>query len=165
MIKLHATADGQSLVVTSFVNSHNHELSREEFKLNPAVRKLDSETEKEIQSIVRMNGNRKLIQQYYAEKTGKAILMRDIHNLAARAVSDVSTTPTPTSYVQGVTEWLQKECPDVDHHFVLDENDVVQAVFLQDSLMKTTFEKFPELILADSTHIKQMRMICPSLPC
>ena len=39
----------------------------------------------------------------------------------------------------------------MDHRFVLDENDV-QAVFLQDSLMKTRFEKFPELILTDSTH-------------
>ena len=42
--------------------------------------------------------------------------------------------PHQHHHLRGVTEWLQKECPEVDHCFVLDENDVVQAVFLQDSL-------------------------------
>ena len=35
--------------------------------------------------MVSLNANRKKIQQLYAEKTGKAILMKDIHNIATRA--------------------------------------------------------------------------------
>ena len=40
----------------------------------------------------------------------------------------------------------------LDHHFMLDEDRVVRAVFLQDATMKATFQNFPEVILADSTH-------------
>ena len=61
VIKLRSTADGQHLMVTSFVDSHNHDISKEEFQMNPANRKLDPDMQNEIHSIVKMNGNRKLI--------------------------------------------------------------------------------------------------------
>ena len=84
VVKFRASADGQHLMVTAFVDSHNHEVSAQEYNMNPSVRRLDSETKEEIKGIIKMNGNRKLIQQYYAEKTGKSVLMRDIHNLATQ---------------------------------------------------------------------------------
>ena len=40
----------------------------------------------------------------------------------------------------------------MDHHFLLDENEVVQGLYIQDAMMKDKFQKFPEVILVDSTH-------------
>ena len=156
VVKFRASADGQHLMVTAFVDSHNHEVSAQEYNMNPSVRRLDSETKEEIKGIIKMNGNCKLIQQYYAEKTGKSVFMRDIHNLATQTArqscSDVTASDVPASEVQALADWLKSEHPTVDHHFLLDENEVVQGLYIQDAMMKDKFQKFPEVILVDSTH-------------
>ena len=55
-----------------------------EFKFHPRVRKVDRETEEEIAQHLKFNANRKLVQQSYKEKTGKKIILKDIHNIATR---------------------------------------------------------------------------------
>ena len=153
VLKLRTTADGQHLMVTSFVTDHNHEVSSSDYQMNPSVRRLDSTTKEEIRGMMKMNANRKLIQQHFSEKTGKAILMQDIHNLASQVLPSIpSESSKPTTDVQALTTWLKEEHPSVDRHFLFDDNDVVQGIYIQDSLMKSTFEKFPEVLLADSTH-------------
>ena len=42
--------------------------------------------------------------------------------------------------------------PSVDAEFVLDENQVLDGLFLQDSQKKYTFQRFVEVLLVDSTH-------------
>ena len=137
VLKLRATADGQDLMVTSFVTSHNHDVSRDEYLINPAVRRLDNSTKEEIRGMVKMNANRKLIQQHFSEKTGKTILMQDIHNMASSIVASVTRSSSLPSTdmntdVKDVATLLKKEHPAVDHHFLLDENEVVQGIFIQD---------------------------------
>ena len=84
-MKFKATLDGQGLVLFKMSSDHNHEVSEAEFKFAPKQRIVGKEVEKEIAEMVSLNANRKKIQQLYAEKTGKAILMKDIHNIATRA--------------------------------------------------------------------------------
>ena len=151
VIKTRATADGQQLMVTHYVNTHNHDVTSEEYQMNPAVRKLTHEAQEEVKNMCRMNGNRKLIQQYYADKTGKTILLRDIHNLASQKLPSLPC-PESSSDVKNLADWLKETHPGIDHHFTIDESGVVQGIYLQDEQMKRTFQKFPEVILADSTH-------------
>ena len=88
MLRLKATKDGQSLEVAQFVELHNHERTEMEFQFHPKIRKEDETTEKEIAGHLQLNANRKLVQQMYKQKTGKNILMRDLHNIATRAKMD-----------------------------------------------------------------------------
>ena len=150
-IKLRATADGQALFVTQFTNDHNHEISSEEFKLNPKQRKVDGDTEKEISKMIELNANRKMIQSHFAEKTGKPILMKDIHNIASRAKEQESKSCT-SSPVQGLADWIKAEYPALKTHYVKDSNDIITGIFFQDPQMESAFQRFPEVILADATH-------------
>ena len=56
---------------------------------------MDADTEKEIGQMIILNANRKMVQSHFSEKTGKAILMKDIHNIASRAKHRESGPSTP----------------------------------------------------------------------
>ena len=92
VLRLKATKDGQALEIMQFNNIHNHEVTEMEFQCHPRVRKVDVTTEKEIASHLQLSANRKLVQQTYKQKTGKNILMRDLHNIATRAKIQSSGT-------------------------------------------------------------------------
>ena len=78
-----------------------------EFKFHPRVRKVDPETEKEIASHVQLNASRKLVQQNFREKTGKTILMKDLHNIATLAKqTSQESIATSSSEVQELSNWL-----------------------------------------------------------
>ena len=79
--------------------------------------------------------------------------MRDIHNIAASMAS--SKTPGPEGEKcepSNLADWFKENHPSLDTEFVLDDQQMVQGIFLQDNIMKSTFSKFPEVILADATH-------------
>ena len=120
-----------------------------EYKFHPKVRKVDSDTRKEIEQHMQLNANRRMIQQTYKEKTGKQITMKDLHNIGTKMRI---TTESSTSDVQGIGDWLKSQHPGVDCEFVADENNVLTGIFIQDAEMKSTFDRFPEVILADSTY-------------
>ena len=83
MLKIRATKDGQALEITKFIQKKK--ITELEYKFYHSVRKVDKETDNEIASHLQLNANRKLIQQTYKEKTGKNILLKDVHNIATRA--------------------------------------------------------------------------------
>ena len=150
---MRVTPDGQKMMVTSVKDVHNHDVSAEEFQLNARVRKLDQSTQEDVKRMLQVNANRKLVQQFFSEKTGKSLLMHDIHNFAASMAS--SKTPGPEGgkcEPSSLADWFKENHPSLDTEFVLDDQQMVQGIFLQDSIMRSTFSKFPEVILADATH-------------
>ena len=149
MLRFKATRDGQKLELSKFVSQHNHEITELEFKFHPQVRKVDESTKKEIEQHIRLHANRRLIQQTYKEKTGKNITMKDLHNIGTKM--KVTDNP-PTSEVQGIGEWIKEQHPGVDCEFMVNESQVLTGIFLQDAEMKSTFDRFPEVWLADSTY-------------
>ena len=154
VMKFRATTDGQGLLMTQFVNQHNHDTSEEEFRLNIKQRKVDSDTEKEIAKMIGLNANRKMVQSHFPEKTGKAILMSDIHNIAKRAKTDAPDEAQMSfNEVQGLAEWLKSTYPSMVAHFVKNDSDTtISGIFLQDPQMKSSFSRFPEVLLVDATH-------------
>ena len=136
--------------MTAFSPQHNHEVTELEFKFHPRVRKLDPETEKEIASNLQMNASRKLVQQNYKEKTGKTILMKDLHNIATHAKqTSQEGIITSSSEVQDLFNWLTQQYPGFVCEFVVNENNILSGLFIQDAEMKSTFSSFPEGILED----------------
>ena len=83
-MKFMATSDGQGLFLFRMSPDHNHEVSEAEFKFAPKQRIVGKEVEKEIAEMVSLNANTKKIQQLYSQKTGKAILMKDIQKVHLR---------------------------------------------------------------------------------
>ena len=47
---------------------------------------------------------------------------------------------------------LKEDYPTLSFDFVIDENNVVNAIYFQDEIMKRDFQKHPEVLLADATH-------------
>ena len=115
-MKFKATLDGQGSFLFHMSPDHNHEVSEAEFKFAPKQMIVGKEVEKEIAEIVSLNANRKKIQQLYSQKTGKAILMKDIHNIATRAkqqkreVNGTVTNSDPVR-VKSLADWIKKEYP------------------------------------------------------
>ena len=58
----------------------------------------------------------------------------------------------PASEVQEIVDWIKEQHPGVDCEFLVDENQVLTGFFLQDVEIKSTFDRFPEVLLADSTY-------------
>ena len=107
--------------------------------------------------MVSLNANRKKIQQLYSEKTGKAILMKDIHNIATRAkqqkreVNGTVSNSDPVR-VKSLADWIKKEYPALHTTFVQDDEGTLMGIFMQDSEMLSAFQRFPEVLLIDVTH-------------
>ena len=76
--------------------------------------------------------------------------MKDLHNIGTRM--KINTDRKATSEVQGIGEWINEQHPGVDCEFVINDSQVLTGIFLQDAEMKSTFDRYPELLLADTTY-------------
>ena len=70
-LQFRVSLDGQMLQLCSWDIGHNHEVSEEVFQHHPKMRKLDEESLKEAKEMLKVDPNRKLLRQHFAEKTGK----------------------------------------------------------------------------------------------
>ena len=149
-IRLKATKDGQFLEVVKTDTTHNHQVSELEHWFHPKVRKVDKETEEEIAKHLKFNANRKLVHQSYVEKTGKRLILKDVHNIATRFKA-ASQPPTQSPEVQNLFSWMKEQYPGIDCDFSV-KDDVLAGIYIQDPEMKSTFHIFPEVLLSDSTY-------------
>ena len=89
------------------------------------------------------------MQQSYAEKTGKKITLKDVHNIATRMKA--SNSVPPAAAAKGLYDWLKEEHPSLYCDFVVKE-EVLCGIYMQDAEMLSTFQRFPEVLLCDSTY-------------
>ena len=68
-LKLKATSDGQELEIVQLINEHNHECNPILYQHLPGSRRLDSAEQSQVGEMLKMQANRKLIAQHFAEKT------------------------------------------------------------------------------------------------
>ena len=71
------------------------------------MRKLDEGTLKKAKEMLGENPSRKLVRQHFAQKTGKPLIMRDIHNIAwsLKSQNKSSVTSLPSILKKsGLTE-------------------------------------------------------------
>ena len=106
-LKFKSSKDGQFLMLFSLVTEHNHEITAEEFQLYPSQRHLDNESTQQVAELCKMQANRKLIRENIAVKTGKNLVMKDIHNIAGR-VKSASSTKQSTSDAKDLVKWMKE---------------------------------------------------------
>ena len=77
-------------------------------------------------------------------QTTISIIMKDIYNVATQINSGDNSVST-------VKNMIETNRPDYSYTLVQGEN-TVEALFIQDSAMKSNFSKFLEVVLTDSTY-------------
>ena len=118
-MKFAATKNGQALECVKIISEHNHESSQEEFKFDHTQRELDSMSKSEIADILKLNPNRKLVKKHFEEKTGKTILLKDIHNIGTKTLSMDSKKNKDASELD---KWLKNPYPSLETSYLVEEN-------------------------------------------
>lgn len=145
-IRFKPSQDGQFLEVSKIVDKHNHPITEASFKYHPKQRKLDSDALQEAAYLLRHDCPKRNVLDTLSDKTGQRLVMKDIHNIATnRANSDPDNNPDDN--VKQLAQWIEQTYPHLDTEFVINEQDVLTGLFMQDSEMKSTFERFPEVSL------------------
>ncbi|ELU08802.1 hypothetical protein CAPTEDRAFT_194064 [Capitella teleta] len=129
-IRLKAIKDGQQLEV-------------EAFKHLPQQRILCGAEKERVAGLLKIQANKKLVQQQLMEDTGNVVLLKDLHNIAARVV--------PRKSVKSVVETLSA-VPGADVELILRDENIVTAIFFQTASMKKTYESFPDVLMIDATY-------------
>ena len=142
---LRATEDGQALMITKIKSAHNHECTEEEYRSHHRIRKVDHKAKEKIENLLRVHASKHEIKDLIQKETNLNIKMKDIHNIATRMSKETDKT------VKGMTEMLSSEFPDYSCDLYQVEQ-LVHGVFIQDSDMRSVFDKFPELLISDSTY-------------
>ena len=124
---------------------HNHDISENGFKHFPKQRRLSPTVEEEIDQLLSMHANKKLVQQHIFQSSGKVVLLKDLHNIKAR------TQKSSGNDLQALVEEMQRVADSVTK-LVLSNEDELRAVFYQDEKMKHAHAKFPELLLLNATY-------------
>ena len=148
-VRFQASKDGQTLECVKIVTEHNHEISEEAFKYDYSQRKLESVDTADIAELLKLAPNRKLVKKHYEEKTGKCLVMKDIHNIASRSQNIGRTSEKD---VIDFDNWVKENYPALELEYVVDDEKTLKGLFVQDPQMKSSFEKYPEVVCFDATY-------------
>ncbi|XP_014672678.1 PREDICTED: uncharacterized protein LOC106813130 [Priapulus caudatus] len=119
------------------------------YKHLPRQRKMNPTEKENVVTMLDIHANKKLLQDRLIKETGKVILLKDLHNLAA--------TNKPSNDAQTLLELMQK-VPGATVEILL-EGQVITGIFFQTEEMKKTFQDFPEVLLIDATYkLNDIRM-------
>jgi hypothetical protein len=78
---LSTTSDGKRLVINKLCEDHNHEIHETLFKFLPRQRQLSSDERKDVENMLKVQENKKMVQHYIMEKTGEKVGLKDLHNI------------------------------------------------------------------------------------
>ncbi|XP_067834789.1 zinc finger SWIM domain-containing protein 1-like isoform X2 [Heptranchias perlo] len=147
VIKLRLTADGDKFVVKEMNESHNHTVQQAEQERLPPQRRPDKAVREEAPSVLSLQTNR-------------ADAREHLGNVADQVTQREENVPRKdkwSAYKIHRTD-LEQMVPalaavkDGTVVVVVSKANVLQAIYFQDSSMKQTFEKFPEVVLMDATY-------------
>ena len=147
-VQLCITPDGSQLMVSMMNNEHNHEIKEKLFKYLPKQRHVSSEERKDVENMLKVNANKKMLQNYAMQKAVKNVTLKDIHNIQSNIKKkDKDINKGPLEQVHTIVS----ERPGAIVEYITDDNNF-KAIFLQDETMKSFFRHFPEVILVDATY-------------
>ena len=103
--------------------------------------------------MLQLNTNRELVCQHFAEKTGKCLTLKDIHNCVKK----------PGRYIDGVSEVQSlvnhlKRYPGLRTEYVIGDDGILNGLFFQDKYMSNCFELFQEVLVDATTKRNELWM-------
>lgn len=70
------------MIIKKLLKEHNYESNMNLLQFLPRWRQSLGEEKTEIETMMKVNANKKMVQQHMIEKTGKQIIHKDLHNIS-----------------------------------------------------------------------------------
>ncbi|KAG0431949.1 hypothetical protein HPB47_021263 [Ixodes persulcatus] len=136
--------NGEHLEVMSSKTEHNHPVSKATYEQLPKQRALPEEVKGEVQELIKLKANKKLIKQKIQQETGRVVLLKDLSNLAS------SLKPPTKNDLQETVEMLQRDYGS-DCHVLVSDNQF-QGLLISTESMRKTMAAYPEFLGIDATY-------------
>ena len=134
----------------------------------PKQRRLEREEKEKIRDLLHLKVNKKLLQQNMTESTGKVITLRDISNVPTGKCpkqdrNNLEAIITKLKDIEGkLYTWFshnESACLGSNVDIFTDDSNTLTGILFQDSLMKSSFASYPEVLLIDATYkLNELRM-------
>ncbi|RLN90505.1 hypothetical protein BBJ28_00014636 [Nothophytophthora sp. Chile5] len=157
-INAHAKLDirsGQFMIKVSQSCIHNHSVGPRTFANYAENRRCeDPDLLQVVDELQRAGAKKKRILEYLRAKTGKRLLIRDVHNLVRRMKVQRRGDSSLEQRVEDVLR-LFVDCNDDRGNVArvyVDTDNVAQTITIQTAEQRRLFQRFPEVLLIDATH-------------
>ncbi|XP_034249610.1 uncharacterized protein LOC117650351 isoform X2 [Thrips palmi] len=149
-IEVKADLDRQKIVVTSVSLEHNHITEKEITAFYPEVRGLNKFELDDAKKLIKLRVKPSILLQQIHEETGKHLVGQDLVN--ARHAFKQQEREGRTE-VEDLLHYLKVLEDQGDFITVgTDDEGEIQFIFIMHKGSKETFNKFPEVVIADSTY-------------
>ncbi|POM67060.1 Hypothetical protein PHPALM_17001 [Phytophthora palmivora] len=138
--------------VTDSCVTHNHQVSKARFDNHASNRRVDDPSVLAFVDELQAAGSKpKLIMQYLRKRTGKKVVLRDVHKIVAKMRERRRGGVSVEKRLETVMRNFCKTRGNRTAVFVDDAN-TAQTITLQTRQMRRWFKAFPEVLLIDATH-------------
>ncbi|XP_047140739.1 uncharacterized protein LOC105846787 [Hydra vulgaris] len=152
------TKDRTKIIIKQMIETHNHVIEQDLYKHYVQNRKLSNEEKAKVKELSRLGVTTKVIADEMRKSTGKSIVNKDIWNIKDKIRQKEKICPSSRN-VLNVAELLVKVVEKrresdlglVSQYGMSDDN-TLQYLFVQTSVMRSIFSKFPEHICIDTTY-------------
>ncbi|KAB0801861.1 hypothetical protein PPYR_04047 [Photinus pyralis] len=142
-VSLRVTTDGRDLEVRSVSESHSHDRSMVQLQYLPHQRRLRSKDKENVEELLALRANRKLVKQKLERNTRKILTLKDLSNIEK----------------SGKKSENLDECVDVlrnqynaEVNILKDGENNFKGMFIQTFNMKNTLKAYPEFLGIDGTY-------------
>jgi len=120
-IQVRTSEDGQKLIITHIDENetHSHEITKEVFQCSAKQRRLTTDEVQEVQGMIGLKANQKLIKEHLWQIKGKKVILKDKHN-ASKQKQNVN-------FSEVISE-LTRLC-NTEVEVLLDDSNMVRAIF------------------------------------
>jgi len=131
---------------------HCHRIGETIFQHYPTNRRLNREEQNDVEEMVQLKPNNKLVRELVAQKFGKHLTLKDIQNVKTKIKERESGKRKDGQIVlDKLTEALNSDSK-AGGGVVVDENDTIAILFYQSGSMREMFSRFPEIMFIDGTY-------------
>nr|XP_047141034.1 protein FAR-RED IMPAIRED RESPONSE 1-like [Hydra vulgaris] len=127
------------------IEEHSHFITEESFMHLPHQRHLDRDEKDEINHMLAVKANKKLIQQHMMKSTRKVITLKDVQNINQALRNQDNNNLTTL-----LSEMLKQK--DSVTEVVVNDANQLQALCYQENKMMKLFAHYSELLLLDATY-------------
>ena len=118
----------------------------------PTHRRLTNAESKEIEGVLKLGANKKLVKQQIQKKFGKVTTLKDIQNIRDRVKRNEQHGCKDAQIVLDKLSEALSGDPQASGGVVVDHEDNLSILYYRSGLMSELFNKFPEIVLVDGTY-------------
>ncbi|XP_034246660.1 uncharacterized protein ZSWIM9-like [Thrips palmi] len=131
---------------------HSHPVTPNIKASFPESRRLDNDEEKAVQNLLKAKVKPTMIRNLLGNVTSKKLTSRDIANQRAKMKKEALSGRTEEEKLLDVLQELTDVDPDSNIHIGQDNGGNLEFLFFQTSEMKKNMQKYPSVVIMDTTY-------------